>query len=383
MIDGIVPKISGTFSSVKAIYSLRDVSTPNYIPNVSFWQSGIDTTAICVDSPNAHQLTCVAVHKRVVLFASHFTTGSLVFRGSDASVNTRTAVSIIRVNLSDISNDISIGILDSDLPATVTPWAVCPASLFTKIVNSNDPIPMLYVNQNRQVSIVETSTHDWTAGNFGYGIPSDPQWDSFYQSLQSGDSGAPLGFAINGVPMLMSLVDTVSVWDNFAAINAAIAAALSGASLTAFDISGFPNLVNGVEVVPDNTFVGDGVMNLWATPGNWSLGVAPNSTHRVIIDVTGFGSNQPTNPTALATIAALKFSGSGPVFYDFTNVKVTGGVEVTGADAASGGALVIDSFGGEVILHGPASIGTANNSDSGVVSGGNVSSGSSGLFLKV
>lgn len=252
-------------------------STANFVRNPNCWAYDIDLT--CCSPWNMHptlrledgalpsssnHMAGTLISPRHVIFCKHLgfypPAGSLMrFVTKDNQTITRTMTAV-----SEVSDcDFAVGILDSDVPSTITFARILPdnwRNYFTTDVDGR-PAPnvyVLFVNQDESVCARRWSiTPD----------PSEVMWSvatelprelSFYDSprtIRILDSGSPVLLIVNKTPVLLATAFTASygpspLWFK-TQINAVMAALGGGYSLTPIDLENYkPEIaqINGVGV---------------------------------------------------------------------------------------------------------------------------------------
>ena len=208
----------------KALYSSQNHSTAVYDRNATHWLADVDLTCLSVwNSDGAAQKAGVAITPRHVLFANHFViaNGSTMrFVTSSGEVITRTLTAQSRIG----TTDIQVGILDSDLPPSITPALVLPSNYAS--VMPLDAVPCITLDQEEKASVHDITTV--SGGSVQIDDPTDATRLAFYEALVAGDSGNPFLILVDSRPVLVSIASTASngpdIAAQFDAINTALAA---------------------------------------------------------------------------------------------------------------------------------------------------------------
>ena len=191
----------------------------------TFWAKNIDFTAVSVwnnrgygGSADYRMRGATAVTKRHIVMAKHFllsASDKLWFVTADGTWIERTVSQVA----SDGSTDISVGLLDSDLPSTITPVNVVPSNFETYFdrdsagsIGVNDrPIVMGFDHEKK--GLLFQLTRAANAGNnvtyFDGALVPSP-YDDMAEDLASGDSGNPLFIIIEGKPVIITSFYTTS-----------------------------------------------------------------------------------------------------------------------------------------------------------------------------
>jgi hypothetical protein len=191
----------------------------------SFWAKDIDFSAVSVwnnrgyGTPADYRMRgATAVTKRHIVMAKHFwlvNTDKLWFVTPDGTWIERT---ISRTD-SHGSEDITVGLLDSDLPSTITPVKVVPANFETyfnrdsvgQIDEDFRPIVVGFDHEKKGLLLQLTRAAN-SANNVTYfdGATVPSPYDGMAEDLEAGDSGNPLFIIIDGEPVLITSFYTTS-----------------------------------------------------------------------------------------------------------------------------------------------------------------------------
>jgi len=192
------------------------------------------------------------VSPRHVVFATHFlpaVSSTIRFIATDNTIVTRTITALESIPVTgSLFPDITVGVLDSDVPASISFAKVFPDGWESKIPNiessrlpavCTDQEEKLLIRQAYRISPVQLN------GNAVFTAPSEIAYSTFYENLVSGDSGNPCFFLINGDLVLLTVWSTggggggTSVTAFKAEINAIMTSLGGGYQLTEIDLSGF------------------------------------------------------------------------------------------------------------------------------------------------
>lgn len=144
--------------------------------------------------------------------------------------------------------DLTVGVLDSDVPATISFARVLPDSYTSHLPGSEQHIPLLTLDQEEKALVTDL----FNVGSAGNGstncvAPDDPQRLTFYENKVTGDSGNPACLIIDGGLVLLTVWTFggagagTSVTAYKAQINTLMAQLGSGYQLTEIDLSGYPS----------------------------------------------------------------------------------------------------------------------------------------------
>jgi hypothetical protein len=222
--SNILSKISeiSNVNEALPLFSTRDDVTPSYIRNTSNWlgeSAELLTGCSPWNSAYGDDFGCIAITPRHVWFAKHVTTplnGATIRFVTES--NTVVEKTIVRtINSQDVF-DVSIALLDSNLPETINIVKILSASSIIKFpplfgsgsfwINKDKEALIASVSNLLSSGAVSTqipfSSSDPDNGSF-YVSELDENQRDFYKSVVVGDSGSPLFFLINNEPILVGL----------------------------------------------------------------------------------------------------------------------------------------------------------------------------------
>ena len=166
----------------------------------SRWCSDIDLTCITREKPK-----CTLVTPRHVVMARHYqNAGPISFLAEDGGIFTRTVLRRNNYGASGIP-DVTIGLLDSDLPSSISPTLVLPVTYvdFLPLDSANNykgDAYLLGTDQEEKATV--RVLHD-----VGPSYPTNPcstraaqegtAERDFYETAVDGDSGSPIFFLID------------------------------------------------------------------------------------------------------------------------------------------------------------------------------------------
>lgn len=253
MASEIDSRIAGlTFATNGPLFdTITHTDTGPFTRNADFWGSDIDLT--CVSPSNSERdefMSGTAITKRHVLYCKHGGEGTgyptdgttMRFVAADNSIVLRTQSEHLELALPDMC----IGLLDSDLPAEITPCAVAPDNLLAYI-NFSPAIPALALDAEEKGLVHDI---DHIAARFVYTkAPTNATRLEFYEALITGDSGDPSFVIINGEPVLIGILKAVNEFMSPAGFNGVLNAGIvsvdalggvsTGYTVTNPDLSGF------------------------------------------------------------------------------------------------------------------------------------------------
>jgi hypothetical protein len=224
-------RISGltASNSTQLLYSTQDHTTPTYVRSTTCWARGINLTCVSPwNSGNANLWAGTAITPRHIVHAQHAfvqDTATIRFIAMDGTVVTRTVSSGMQVG----TTDLRISVLDSDLPASITPAKVLPDDWASHFDETR--APTIVFNQEERVSVADilhiTAGGDVNGDDIRIQIPVDEQRLEFHFDRILNDSGNPVFLLINNEPVLLFCFKTTVygptlIQDNRAAVVAAI-----------------------------------------------------------------------------------------------------------------------------------------------------------------
>lgn len=197
---GLVGK---TPSTTMAIFSIQDHATATYSRNPANWASaaGIDLTCISPwNSSGGNKRAGVAITPRHIIFAKHYQIGigaTVRFVAGNNIVIDRTLVDKMDI----AGTDLTVGLLDSDLPASITPCKFLPVDWEDYFLTGLEHIPALCLDQEEKALVADCGD----AGSMlAMRVPTDAARLSFYEAKIVGDSGNPAFLVLGGELILVT-----------------------------------------------------------------------------------------------------------------------------------------------------------------------------------
>jgi hypothetical protein len=210
-----------------AIFSVYDQYAPRYVYNTNCWGYGLDLTPVAVwnsdlYSSNSSKKGATLISPRHVLMAHHFLVsdgGRVRFVSRDGMIVERTVVA--HKDLEDYPTssdcDLSVGLLDSDVPNSISFCKVLPAnweSYFGAAPWSCRGVPVAFVNQWRELVATELSRVDSLLSNGGNDryltitancADMAPERAAFCKPAVNGDSGQPVLMFVGQQPVVCTV----------------------------------------------------------------------------------------------------------------------------------------------------------------------------------
>lgn len=237
--DAIDSRIAGKTAETMPLFA-------GGLRSAACWAADLDWTGYCTN------VNATAISRRHVYSVEHISLGSTaIFKTADDQTVTRTITSTTTVgpgNGTDgYATDIRIGLLDSDLPASIKHYKVPPANLISvKMPGLANGIPSVCFDAQRKAHV-----HEWglitSIGMGWFYWPTEATRSLFFESIISGDSGSPSFLIINGEPVLICAWTFggggggVPIHLHLDAIDAAMTSLGGGYTTTVADLSGFPS----------------------------------------------------------------------------------------------------------------------------------------------
>lgn len=236
-----------------SIFSSQNHVSGIYVRNPDAWCSPFVEQLTCISPYNttgSNTRAGTAISPQHIIFAKHFEISSgarIRFISSDNSVIEKTMVSKLPIS----NADITIGLLDSDLPSSISHAKILPPNWrdFLPSMSSSKTVPCLSLDQEERALINELyllSDRNVLFFNSPVTINYTRRKD-FFENLIGGDSGNPSFLIINGEFVILSVWTSggggsgacISSYIN--EINDAMLSLNNGHQLSTVDLSGFTN----------------------------------------------------------------------------------------------------------------------------------------------
>ncbi len=245
----LIDQIDSRLTGQRTVFSRQDGTT--FTRNPQCWAAGIDLTCASPwNSTGGLQRGGTLISPRHVLFVKHSNfhpavnaTIKFVTQGNEVVSRTLAAIATHPEYVPHYP-DIVVGVLDSDVPESITFAEVLPADWadYLPSVSALNPIPVLRLNQTERASVAEFRG---ATGTFSLQFPQTNQ--AFYETIVTGDSGNPVFLVLNGKPVLLGLFTFggpgggTFLAAHVSAVNAMMSSLGGGYSITVADLSTFPN----------------------------------------------------------------------------------------------------------------------------------------------
>jgi hypothetical protein len=248
--DAVDNRIAGLNPSLsKPVYTTQNHTTSTYVRNSGCWVSDLDLTSISPwNSTSSNNMAGVLISRRHIIFAAHYqiNNGATIrFVDNNNNVITRTMVNkLTHPNYSPYYPDITIGLLDSDVPPSIKFAKILPQNWknYLPSVSSSFRLPCLVLDQEEKALISELYFLETSAA---FKVPTDTVRSSFFENITLGDSGNPAFLIIDGELVIITVWTFggagagTSIVYHKNAINTMMASLAEGYSLTEIDLSSF------------------------------------------------------------------------------------------------------------------------------------------------
>ena len=195
------------------VYTTQDP----YVRNTSFFLQGTHAEALTCASPwnstGGTRRAGTAITPRHAVCANHYPIpvgATIRFIASDNTVITRTVVQAARIFSNGQGTDSWMILLDSDLPASITPCKIFPDGYETYLpagatTVAAERLPLLAMDFSENgIALDLIRETSMTIPTMGYGAPTIPHRLAFYDPIIVGDSGNPIFGVIGSELWLLS-----------------------------------------------------------------------------------------------------------------------------------------------------------------------------------
>lgn len=237
------------------LFTSQDHTTPAYVRNTENWAVDHVQQFTCIspwNSDGSFTKAGTLISPRHVVFATHYTptvASTIRFIAADNTVITRTISAVVVIPVTgSLYPDITIGVLDSDVPGTISFAKVMPNGWEAKLPNIVTSRPPAIGTDQEEKMLVRAAyeiDHAQPGALATFVSPSEHVYLHFYENLVGGDSGNPCFFLINGELVLLTVWSRggggqgTSVSAFKTEINAAMTTLGGGYQLTEVDLSAF------------------------------------------------------------------------------------------------------------------------------------------------
>lgn len=206
--DAIDLRIAGKNKATHGnIFSTQDHLASIYVRNPNCWAYGLDLTSISPFNSQVHnRVGGTLITPRHFVFAVHFEIlpgNTIRFVTQNNEIVERTVThTIYHPSYTPYFPDIAIGVLDNDVPSSITFAKVLPSDWERYISPDVKDIPVLALDQEEKALVTELYTME-TSVVMTY--PTKLERLTFFESLIDGDSGNPCFLIINGELVILTV----------------------------------------------------------------------------------------------------------------------------------------------------------------------------------
>lgn len=199
----------------KSLHKFSDYTAngTNFVLNADFWSSDVDSSCASMwnDATFSHLGTAcyqwnkagTAISKRHIIVATHYPPpigATLWFMGNDGRSYSRVVTAI-----QSLAGDISIQLLDCDLPDAVRPVKILPSN-YASYIRNGKRLPVVTFDQEEKLMVADSSALKELScrSEVSEAIrPYDSTRLSFFETVVSGDSGNPRFLVIGNELVLL------------------------------------------------------------------------------------------------------------------------------------------------------------------------------------
>lgn len=218
--DRVDGRISGkTADSAIQVFSTEDGLTQDYVRSTDCWLHGLDVTCVSPwnDDTSSGKMAGTLVTARHVLFAAHYVPADgskLLFVAADGTTYERTLSATVThpsYNSEILYPDLEIGVLDSDLPTSITPAKVLPDTWSNYVTKLGYRLPIAILDQESKALVTDAQYLDDSTRSTRRIFLNKPKASDrieFWEKRIDGDSGSPVLLLTTGAPILVGVLST-------------------------------------------------------------------------------------------------------------------------------------------------------------------------------
>ena len=237
------------------IFTTQNHSTQTYVRNPNVWCADLPNLLTCMspwNSTGGSQRAGTLISPRHIIFAAHFqinTNATIRFVKMDGTVVNRTMTNkITHPSYAPYYPDITVGLLDSDVPEDISFAKVLPSDwsdyLPSLNVYTDGEIPAIALDQEEKALVTDWYRETVTTA---FNSPTSSDRLEMFELLIGGDSGNPAIIPINGEPVILTVWTFggagagTSISNQVSAINSMMTTLGGGYQLTTISLSSFNN----------------------------------------------------------------------------------------------------------------------------------------------
>lgn len=197
---------TGKTAASKLVYTTQDHANSVYVRNPTCWAASLNMTAISPwNSTGGIYRAGIAITPRNTFHATHYlvpTGTTLRFVAADNTVVERTVTDYEIITTE--AADLQVTVLDTDLPASITPVKLLPANAFDYLPSFRLwPLDLLALDGQEHALAMETY---WDAGGQEQSLyaRNSTKYPALTESIIGGDSGNPICLVINSELVVVS-----------------------------------------------------------------------------------------------------------------------------------------------------------------------------------
>jgi hypothetical protein len=207
--NAVNSRIQDATTAMLPIFSVQNHTTQTYVRNTNCWIYDLSQQATCIspwNSTGGITRAGTLITPRHFIFAAHYelSVGATVrFISADNQVVNRTMLARRRhPSYSPYWPDLTVGVLDQDVPESITPCKVLPSNYEAFFPTGTTHIATLGLDQEEKALVTDLSyLNQFYAG---FKTPNLPYEQVLYESKIVGDSGNPAFLIINNNLVLLT-----------------------------------------------------------------------------------------------------------------------------------------------------------------------------------